>query len=55
MSVKLYKGIDDFFLECCKKAKTAPTHRQRKKWERGEGSAYKVRHEVTKDREAAAF
>lgn len=43
MSVRIFGGNDSFFLRCCELAKIPPTYRQRKKWERAEGSAYKKR------------
>lgn len=40
---KPYRGADQKFLDACKRAGVQPTHRQWRKWTRGEGSAYKAK------------
>jgi len=43
MAVKDYKGQDQAFLEACKRAEVKPTMRQRKKYLKGIGSAWKAK------------
>lgn len=39
MAIRLYGGTDRVFLLACELASVKPTRRQRRKWERREGTA----------------
>src|SRR6185436_4686360 len=43
MTVKMFNGQDQKFIDACQKADVKPTARQYRKWLRGIGSAFKVR------------